>query len=113
MPRRNHVKRRGQRRRISDESGMPRALRPSAPTPLPLSQMVLPAGRCYYKSKYGKLIFKTEDDAKTALKHAQTKRKRYQSNNGHVETRYYPCPEGGCGGFHLTSRERFEERGKA
>jgi hypothetical protein len=112
MPRRNRPPRRRQRRRYAEDQGMPRAARAaSSAAPLPLDKMVLPKGRCFYRSRSGKLIFVTEKDAQTALRHAQQKRKTQP--NGHVESRYYECPEGGCGGFHLTSRETFEERGKA
>lgn len=112
MPRRNHSQRRRQQRRVKPGDVLPRALRVTGgPPPAPVEKMILPTGRCYFRSKAGKLIFKTEKLAQQALRQAKNKRK-YQAN-GHVECRYYPCPPGGCGGYHLTSRETYEERGKA
>lgn len=75
-----------------------------------VEKMVTPDGKCYRQSRSGKDIFLTEDKARRALKQVQAQRRR--SGTGHVEKRYYPCPEGGCGGYHLTSRESYEERGK-
>lgn len=109
MPRRNRTPRRKQRRRYESQEAVPRSARASSP-PMALDKMVLPKGKCFYRSKGGKLTFATEADAREALKQAQRKRR---PANGHVECRYYECPEGGCGGFHLTSRESFEDRSKA
>lgn len=110
MPRKNHSRGRRQHRRVPVGQSLPRALREAAgPLPTqPIEKMVLPTGRCHFRSRYGKLIFKTEKLAQAALEQAKTKRK-YQAN-GHVESRYYACPPGGCGGFHLTSRDNYEER---
>lgn len=85
--------------------------------PAPLTQrvdvekMVTPDGKCFFRSKFGKDIFLTETKAARALK--QVQQQRLRQGTGHVEKRYYSCPEGGCGGFHLTSRETYEERGTA
>lgn len=53
------------------------------------------------------MIF-TEADANKALAQAQADRARRGSQ--HVEKRAYACPPGGCGGYHLTSRETFVDR---
>lgn len=76
-----------------------------------VEKMVTPDGRCYFRNRSGKDIFLTKEKAERALRQVQTQRLR--SGTGHVEKRYYRCPEGGCGGYHLTSRESYEERGKA
>lgn len=70
--------------------------RSDLPPPVPVSQMVVPVGRCGRKAK-----FATEDDAKGALKQAQQTRAR--RGQGYVETRYYQHAT--CGGWHLTSLE--------
>lgn len=72
-----------------------------------IEQMVLPDGRCTFQTKRPKARFDTEEKARRALKQAQAMRTRMNSH--HVEKRYYKCPEGGCGGWHLTSREEFDE----
>ena len=72
-----------------------------------IEKMVLPEGKCFFQSRRGKAIFRTEEKAATALRQAQAQRRF--SGSGHVEKRYYRCPEGGCGGYHLTSREAFDE----
>ena len=105
MPRRNH--RGGAPQAPRRTEGKPR--RPRART-VPLEQMVIPRGRCFFRSRYGKLIF-SEAEVEKALKQAQ--RMRAARASGYVESRYYECPEGGCGGFHLTSRETYNERGQA
>jgi hypothetical protein len=109
MPRKNHRPNRPQRRRVPVDQGVPRALRGVSAKPVPIDKMVLPKGRCFFRSKKGKLIFSTKADAEKALVQAKANRKR-QTANGHVECRFYECPEGGCGGFHLTSREQYEDR---
>ena len=73
--------------------------------------MVTPDGRCFFRNRFGKDIFMTKEKAERALRQVQKQRRR--SGTGHVEKRYYPCPPGGCGGYHLTSRETYEERGEA
>lgn len=76
-----------------------------------VEKMVTPDGRCYFRNRSGKDIFLTKEKAAQALRQVQAQRRR--SGTGHVEKRYYRCPEGGCGGYHLTSRETYEERGKS
>lgn len=102
MGRKNHRRGKPQARRDRVSTG--------APPPPPLSTMVVPKGKCFHRSRHGKLIF-TAETADKALKQAQAARERRGS--GHVEQRAYACPEGGCGGWHLTSRKHYEERGKA
>lgn len=72
-----------------------------------LTALVLPDGTCRFQGK-PKAMFSTEAKAAKALRQAQKQRER--TGSGHVEKRYYACPEGGCGGFHLTSRETFDEK---
>lgn len=71
-----------------------------------VEEMVLPDGQCEFQSKRPKARFATEARAAKAL--AQAQRQRARIGSGHVEKRYYACPEGGCGGYHLTSRETFD-----
>lgn len=71
--------------------------------------LVLPDGKCYSTSRRGKARFDTKEKADKALRQAQ--RQRARMGSGHVEKRVYPCPDGGCGGFHLSSRETYTERG--
>lgn len=75
-----------------------------------LESLVLPDGKCPRPGRRPKARFLTEEKAKRALRQAQLQRSRVGS--GHVEKRYYKCPEEGCGGYHLTSRETYEERSK-
>ena len=70
--------------------------------------MVLPDGRCNFMNPARpKARFATKEKADKALVQAQ--KKRQFSGSGHVEKRVYRCPEGGCEGWHLTSREVFDE----
>lgn len=111
MGRRNHRGGKRQARRVPAGQPIPRGIRQPA---VPIEKMTIPRGRCWHRSRKGKLIFKDEGEAKRALKQAQEKRKHQA--NGHVEVRYYQCAkktEGGCGGWHLTSREEFHERSTA
>lgn len=72
-----------------------------------LGELVLPDGQCMFQArKRPKARFATEESAAKALAQAQAQRAR--SGSAHVEKRFYPCPEGGCGGFHLTSREEYD-----
>lgn len=81
--------------------------RPTVPAPrVPIEDMVLPDGQCSFQGR-PKARFATKEKAAAALKQAQ--RMRARTGSGHVEKRYYACPEGGCGGFHLTSREAFDD----
>lgn len=96
----------GRRRREKGESNVPRV---PAIARVDVEDLVLPDGQCRFQSpRRPKARFATEEKAAKALKQAQLQRTRL--GNGHVEKRYYRCPEGGCGGFHLTSREQFDER---
>lgn len=104
MPRKNHRHRRPQAPRVVGPKP-----RRGLPPPPPLEAMVVPEGKCYFRSRWGKLIFTTEEKALRALEQAKAHRARRGS--GHVEERIYPCPTGGCGGFHLTSRTEWKERG--
>jgi hypothetical protein len=75
---------------------------------VPLEELVLPDGMCMFQTKRRpKARFATEEKAQKALRQAQQQRAR--TGSAHVEKRYYQCPEGGCGGFHLTSREAYDE----
>lgn len=81
----------------------------STPLPRPsVEEMVLPDGQCTFMTpRKPKARFATEEKAAKALRQAQ--RLRAAQGSVHVEKRFYACPEGGCGGFHLTSREQFDE----
>lgn len=70
--------------------------------------LVIPDGSCLRNPRKPKAKFNTETKAATALRQAQAQRTRM--GTGHVEKRYYLCPEseGGCGGYHLTSREEYD-----
>lgn len=73
-----------------------------------VEDLVLPDGQCSFQSpRFPKARFATEAKAAKALAQAQATRARRGST--HVEKRYYACPEGGCGGYHLTSRDEFDE----
>jgi hypothetical protein len=73
-----------------------------------VEEMVLPDGQCTFMNpRRPKARFATKDKAAAALRQAQVQRAR--SGSHHVEKRFYRCPEGGCGGYHLTSREAFDE----
>lgn len=68
----------------------------------------MPDGRCdFMNPRKPKARFSSEDKAKKALE--QARKRRAQMGSGHIEKRYYKCPEGGCGGWHLSSREAFDE----
>lgn len=74
-----------------------------------VEDLVMPDGQCQFQSpRRPKARFATKEKAEKALKQAQLQRARVGS--AHVEKRVYACPEGGCGGYHLTSREQFDER---
>lgn len=104
MARRNHRNARPQARRKADGSKG----RASSPPP-PIEGMAIPKGRCYFRSRYGKLRF-TEVEVEKALRRVKADRARRGST--HAEERYYPCDQpGGCGDFHLTSRTEYTERG--
>lgn len=105
MGRKNHG--RGNRqapRRRADQPPVPKNKPHMAP--IPIEKIVVPKGRCTFRSRHGKLRFSAED-VQRALKQAQHNRKVKGST--HAEARYYQCPPGGCGDFHLTSREAYQD----
>lgn len=74
-----------------------------------VEDLVMPDGQCRFQTpRKPKARFATEEKAAKAL--AQAQRQRARMGSTHVEKRYYPCPEGGCGGYHLSSREEFDEK---
>lgn len=101
-------------RRANDRGRMARRQRDERNAPPPkmeqprvkVEQIIIPDGSCSFYAR-PKARFATEEKAAAALKQAQQQRARTGST--HVEKRYYPCPEGGCGGYHLSSREAFDE----
>lgn len=74
----------------------------------PVEQMVMPDGICRRNSRKPKARFNTPEKAQKALEQAQ--RERSRTGSGHVEKRFYKCSA--CDGYHLTSLEAFEERGR-
>jgi hypothetical protein len=95
-------------------SKTPRRYRPTdapkrAPLPpIPIEATVVPKGRCYLRSRTGKLRF-TREQVDTALRHAQ--HNRAIKGSGKREERYYQCDEtGGCGDWHLTSRSEWKPK---
>lgn len=93
--------------------GEPRGLPPRPNIPrIPVSDLILPDGRCTRNPRRPKDMFATREKAQKALDQAQHARARMGS--GHVERRFYLCEksEGGCGGYHLTSRESYDNTWK-
>lgn len=78
---------------------------PGAPR-VSVEELVIPDGRCFFQSRKGKAIFATRDKAQIALDQARVNRAR--QGTMHIEKRFYQCPDGGCGGYHLTSRDEYE-----
>lgn len=75
---------------------------------VPVEQMIIPDGHCPgARSRRPKARFATAEKAKAALEQAQQQRRRTGST--HVEKRYYKCPADGCDGYHLSSREEYDE----
>lgn len=72
------------------------------------SDLIIPDGQCHRNQRRPKAMFATESKAAAALKQAQQMRARMGAST--VEKRYYACleTEGGCGGYHLTSRESYD-----
>lgn len=105
MSRKNRNTRHPQARRRAE--GIPASAGNRKLTRVPIEEMVVPVGKCYFRSRYGKLRF-TRDEVAKALKQAQ--RNRAVNGSTHAEERYYQCPEGGCGDFHLTSRTEYTPR---
>jgi hypothetical protein len=107
MPRRNTAGARKNSRRDRRQKGVGRTPKPVIPR-VRLDDLVLPDGQCRFQTRKPKARFDTKDKAEKALVQAQKQRERTGST--HVEKRVYKCPEGGCGGWHLTSREQFDEK---
>lgn len=106
MTRRNRNKSRPQARRRADGlASTPR--KPQHLQRVPIEEMVVPQGRCFFRSRHGKLRF-TEGDVEKALK--QARRNREAEGRTYTEARYYQCPPGGCGDYHLTSRTEYDAR---
>lgn len=77
-------------------------------TPPPaIEALIIPRGKCFFRSRKGKMIF-TQEEAARALRQAQQGRR--STGSAYAEKRAYACPAGGCGGWHLTSRENYQER---
>lgn len=70
-----------------------------------IERQVVPDGRC--PGRRSKVRFATKEKAETALRQAQTNRARIGSP--WTEKRVYKCPMPQCGGWHLSSREAFDE----
>lgn len=108
MGRKNGNVQRKNRRLNRRERGAARSPRPEIER-IRLGDLVVPDGQCLFQTpRRPKASFATQEKAEKALAQAQAQRARIGS--AHVEKRIYPCPEGGCGGWHLTSRETFDER---
>lgn len=109
MARKNgKVRRANDRGRLARRTrGETRAPKNSQQPRIQIETMVIPDGKCFFRNRKGKVKFNTEAKAKAALRQAQLERSRIGSR--HVENRYYECPQGGCGGYHLTSREAYDE----
>lgn len=72
---------------------------------LPVERSVIPDGRC--TGRRPKARFATKEKAQAALRQAQLNRSRIGSP--WVEKRVYECPLPDCGGWHLSSRDSFDE----
>lgn len=105
MGRKNDRVRRRNSRAKQFDKGLPKA--PHIPR-VPLDQLVLPDGKCLLNRRKPKARFATKDKAEKALFQAQQQRAR--TGSAHVEKRVYRCPEGGCEGWHLTSREEYDDK---
>lgn len=110
MPRRNdrvrskNIKGRNPRRQRG-EAPLPKPKTPT--TRIALEDIVMPDGQCHLNKRKPKAMFATKEKAERALRQAQAK--RAYTGSGHVEKRVYRCPPEGCGGWHLSSREQFDE----
>lgn len=110
MPRRNdRARQRNIKGRLNRrQKGEPRLQTAHEIPRIPLEDLVLPDGQCFFPNRNRpKAMFATRQKAQKALDQAKLQRTR--SGSAHVEKRYYACPEGGCGGYHLTSREEYDE----
>lgn len=107
MGRKNgNVRRSNDRGRRARQAAADLPKRPAPQWSPPVETLVLPDGQCTDHGPHRKAWFATEEKAAKALRQAQ--KKRASQGSGHVEKRYYPCPTKGSG-FHLTSRETFDE----
>lgn len=109
MGRKNSNVRRKNVRRDRREPGQPRPKRKLEIPRIPVESLIMPDGQCNFPNRRKtKAMFATESKARAALHQAIHQRKRTGST--HVEKRYYKCPEGGCGGYHLTSRDEYDDQ---
>lgn len=72
---------------------------------IPVERSIIPDGRC--PGRRAKARFATKEKAEAAL--AQAKLNRERIGSPWVEKRVYRCPMPQCGGWHLSSREAFDE----
>lgn len=72
---------------------------------IPVERSIIPDGRC--TGRRPKARFATKEKAEAALKQAKLNRERIGSP--WVEKRVYKCPLPDCGGWHLSSRDAFDE----
>jgi hypothetical protein len=109
MPRKNtRVERKKTPRRYQVRDANPNRNKRLAP--IQIQDVVVPKGKCFVGSRFGKLKF-TKDEVDKALRQAQ--HNRAIKGSGKVETRYYSCEDGrpgGCGFWHLTSHETYTPR---
>lgn len=111
MARKNkNVRQRRSRRQYADTILPARTKHNEIPR-VSVEDLIMPDGHCtsfQHPSRKPKASFATEEKAKKALRQAQLQRQRQGST--YMEKRYYACPAGGCGGYHLTSREEYTDR---
>ena len=109
MGRKNSAVGRKNRRLDRRQKGQGRSLAQPTVSRIKVEDLVMPDGQCRFQTpRRPKARFATKAKADRALAQAQHVRARQGST--HVEKRVYKCPEGGCGGWHLTSREAFDEK---
>lgn len=103
MGRKNHRRGRAQQQR-NPWAGLP------APLHRSVERMpVLPiSGRCPGPRR--RLRYETQEVALKALEQVRRDRRLKGHPESSIEKRAYECEITGCGGWHLTSRERFEPR---
>lgn len=104
----NKVRNANQKGRLNRrQKGEQRLPEPMKQTRDRVEDLVIPDGQCRHFTRRPKAMFLTKEKAQRALRQAQRSRERRGS--GHVERRFYACPDGGCGGYHLTSREEYAQ----
>lgn len=76
---------------------------------VPAEDLIIPDGYCHKNPKRPLVKFNTRAKAQAALDQARIMRARMRS--GRVEKRFFECEVayGGCGGYHLTSRDDFND----